>query len=233
MPAPRVTVKTKIFELEIVLEQVQPSVRRRVQVPGEASLAVLHEVVQSVMGWSNSHLHEFNIAGRRFGMPDPGGGDQDLTDEAKGKLFRLVKQGDRFGYLYDFGDNWAHRITVEKVAAAEPGVRYPRCMTGQGACPPEDVGGPWGYDEFQAALADPKHYLSDQALVDLRNRQACASSRSPYGNGPVSVGSACWAWAAPSKQIPPATCRPSPTTSRWSTGSGPASAGSRSGRTTI
>jgi len=112
MPAPRVTVKTKIFELEIVLEQVQPSVRRRVQVPGEVSLAVLHEVVQSVMGWSNSHLHEFDIAGRRFGMPDPDGGDRDLTDEAKGKLFRLVKQGDRFGYIYDFGDNWAHRIIV-------------------------------------------------------------------------------------------------------------------------
>jgi Plasmid pRiA4b ORF-3-like protein len=135
MPAPRVTVKTKIFELEIVLEQVQPSVRRRVQVPGEVSLAVLHEVVQSVMGWSNSHLHEFDIAGRRFGMPDPGWDDRDLTDEAKGKLFRLVKPGDRFGYLYDFGDNWVHRITVEKVAAAEPGVRYPRCVTGQGACP--------------------------------------------------------------------------------------------------
>jgi hypothetical protein len=164
MPAPRVTVKTKIFELEIALEEVQPPVLRRVQVPGEVSLAVLHEVVQSAMGWTNSHLHEFDIAGSRFGIPDPDWPDQDLTDEAKGRLFRLVKEGDRFAYLYDFGDNWAHRITVEKVAVAEAGVRYPRCVSGQGACPPEDVGGPWGYDEFQAALADSKHPDHDERV---------------------------------------------------------------------
>jgi hypothetical protein len=71
MPAPRVTAKTKLFELEIVLEEVQPPVRRRVQVPGEVNLAVLHEVVQSAMGWTNSHLHEFDIGGRRYGVPDP------------------------------------------------------------------------------------------------------------------------------------------------------------------
>lgn len=164
MPAPRVSVKTRIFELEIVLAEVQPPVRRRVQVPGEIDLAVLHEVVQSVVGWTNSHLHEFEIAGRRYGIPDPDWGDQNLVDEAKGKLFRLVKHGDRFGYLYDFGDNWAHQVTVEKIIAAQPGVRYPRCVAGQGACPPEDVGGPWGYDEFQTALTDPSHPDHDERL---------------------------------------------------------------------
>ncbi|MCU1615177.1 MAG: plasmid pRiA4b family protein [Frankiales bacterium] len=162
MPAPRVTAKTKIFELEIVLAEVQPPVRRCVQVPGEIDLAVLHEVVQSAMGWTNSHLHEFEIDGRRYGIPDPDWGDQQVTDEAKGTLFRMVKQGDRFRYLYDFGDNWTHEITVEKVLAAEPGVRYPRCVAGQGACPPEDVGGIWGYEEFQAALADPSHPDHDE-----------------------------------------------------------------------
>ena len=164
MPAPRVTAKTKIFELEIVLVEVQPPVRRRVQVPGEINLAVLHEVVQSVMGWTNSHLHEFEISGRRYGIPDSDWDEQNLVDEAKGKLFRLVEQGDRFGYLYDFGDNGVHQLTVDKVLAAEPGVRYPRCVAGQGACPPEDVGGPWGYDEFQAALADPTHPDHDERL---------------------------------------------------------------------
>jgi hypothetical protein len=143
MPAARVTAKTKIFELEIVLEEVQPLVRRRVQVPGEVSLAVLHEVVQSAVGWTNSHLHEFEIAGRRYGMPDPDWGYQDVIDEAKATLFRLVGQGDRFSYVYDFGDNWNHQITVEKILSPEPGVRYPRCVCGQGACPPEDVGAPW------------------------------------------------------------------------------------------
>ena len=164
MPLPRVSVKTKIFELEIVLAEVEPLVRRRVQVPGEVDLAVLHEVVQSAMGWTNSHLHEFEIAGRRYGIPDPDWGAQEIVDEARGKLFRLVKQGDRFGYLYDFGDNWAHHLSVDKVVAAEPGVRYPRCIAGQGACPPEDVGGPWGYEEFQASLSDPSHPEHDERL---------------------------------------------------------------------
>ena len=162
MPAPRVTAKTKIFELEIVLEEVEPLVRRRVQVPGEVSLAVLHEVVQSAMGWTNSHLHEFEIDGQRYGIPD--WDDQDVTDEAKGKLFRLVGQGDRFGYLYDFGDNWAHQLSVEKIIDPEPGVRYPRCVSGQGACPPEDVGGPWGYEEFMTVLANPSHPEHDERL---------------------------------------------------------------------
>ena len=164
MPTPRVSVKTKIFELEIVLAEVQPLVRRRVQVPGEVELAVLHEVVQSAMGWTNSHLHEFEIAGRRYGIPDPDWGSQEIIDETRGKLFRLVKQGDRFGYLYDFGDNWAHTLAVDKVIAAEPGVRYPRCIAGQGACPPEDVGGPWGYEEFQAGIGDPSHPEHDERL---------------------------------------------------------------------
>lgn len=95
MPTPRVTVKTKIFEIEIeiVVEQVQPQVRRRVQVPGEASLAVLHEVVQTVVGWTNSHLHEFEIDGRRYGIPDRDWDDRTVTDEAKGTLFRLVRLG--------------------------------------------------------------------------------------------------------------------------------------------
>ena len=164
MPTPRVSAKTKIFELEIVLSEVEPLVRRRVQVPGEVDLAVLHEVVQSAMGWTNSHLHEFEIAGRRYGIPDPDEGDLEIIDEASGKLFHLVEQGDRFAYLYDFGDDWAHHLSVEKVVAAEPGVRYPRCVAGQGACPPEDVGGPWGYEEFQAALTDPSHPEHDERL---------------------------------------------------------------------
>jgi hypothetical protein len=109
-----------------VLEEVELPVRRRVQVPGEVSLAV-----QSVMGWSNSHLHEFDIDGRRYGIQDPDWGDQDVTDEAKSKLFRLVGQGARFRYLYDFGDNWAHRLTVEKIAA-----RSRVCAT-RGVCPGE------------------------------------------------------------------------------------------------
>lgn len=162
MPAPRVTEKTKIFEIEIVLQEVRPPVERRIEVPGEVSLAVLHEVVQSVMGWTNSHLHEFDVDGVRFGMPGPDWGGDRVGDEAKAKLFRLVGAGDRLSYVYDFGDNWTHTLTVDKVSVPESGVWYPRCVSGCGACPPEDVGGPWGYDEFQAALADPAHPDHDE-----------------------------------------------------------------------
>jgi hypothetical protein len=157
MSATRVTAKTKIFELGIVLEAVQPLVQRRVQVPGEVSLAVLHEVVQASVGWTNSHLHEFEIAGRRYGIPDPDWDDQSVADEAESTLISLVGPRDRFTYVYDFGDSWIHEMTVVKILSPEQGVRYPRCISGQGACPPEDVGGPWGYEELQAVLADPAH----------------------------------------------------------------------------
>jgi len=124
MPAPRVTAKTKIFEIEIVLQDVRSPVVRRVQVPGEATLAVLPEVVQSALGWTNSHLHEFNVDGVRYGVPDPDWSVDQVGDEAKVKLFRLVGPGERLGYVYDFGDNWAH-ITAAAVANRSPRTRNP------------------------------------------------------------------------------------------------------------
>jgi hypothetical protein len=162
MLAGRVTSKTKIFEIKIELREVQPAVLRRVQVPGEITLAGLHEVVQVAMGWTDSHLHEFEVDGARYGLPDPDWDAGEAADEARVKLFRLLGQGDRMNYVYDFGDGWTHRLTVEKVLAAEPGVAYPRCVSGRCACPPEDVGGPWGYDGFLEAMADPTHPEHEQ-----------------------------------------------------------------------
>jgi Plasmid pRiA4b ORF-3-like protein len=157
MSVGRVTAKTKIFEIKIELREVRPAVLRRVQVPGDMTLAGLHAVVQVAMGWTDSHLHEFDVDGVRYGLPDPDWDVDEVRDEARAKLFRLLGQGDRVGYVYDFGDGWTHRLTVEKVLAPEPGVSYPRCVSGRRACPPEDVGGPWGYDEFLAAMADLAH----------------------------------------------------------------------------
>lgn len=156
MARARVTVKTRIFRIEIVLADVVPMVRRVVEVPGEVSLAVLHEVVQEAMGWEHAHLHEFEIGDARYGMPDPDW-DSEVADESKTKLFRLVGVGDRFGYVYDFGDGWEHVLTVESITVPESGVRYPRCVAGAGACPPEDVGGFPGYEQFLEALTDPAH----------------------------------------------------------------------------
>jgi hypothetical protein len=157
MSVGRVTAKTKIYEIKIELREVRPAVLRRVQVPGELSLAGLHAVVQVAMGWTDSHLHEFDVDGARYGLPDPDWDAGEVVDEARVTLFRLLGQGDRMDYVYDFGDGWTHRLSVEKVLAPEPGVSYPRCVSGRRACPPEDVGGPWGYEEFLAAMADPAH----------------------------------------------------------------------------
>jgi hypothetical protein len=154
----RVTPKTKIYQLKVTLRSVKPPVWRRLLVPGDVTLARLSDIVQSAMGWSNSHLHEFEIAGERYGQPDDEWGfGPAVKDEAKAKLFRLAAQGDKLRYSYDFGDGWEHDLLVEKVQAPELGARYPWCVTGRRACPPEDVGGPWGYEEFLAALADPDH----------------------------------------------------------------------------
>lgn len=156
MPSRRVTAKTKIFQVEIELRDVQPAVVRRVQVPGEMTLADLHQVVQVSMSWTDSHLHEFDVDGARFGPPDPDGDDDEVSDEARAVLSRLIGVGGRMDYVYDFGDSWRHRLTVEEIIAPEPGVRYPRCLSGRRASPPEDVGGRMGYVTFLLkALADP------------------------------------------------------------------------------
>jgi hypothetical protein len=153
----RVGEKTRIFQLKVALREVRPPVWRRVLVPGEMDLAELHAVLQTAMGWSNSHLHEFEVEdGDRFGVPDPDWGDG-VGDESKVRLFRVAEEGSRLRYLYDFGDGWEHDVTVEKVGDPQPGTRYPRCVAGRRACPPEDVGGPPGYEEFLAALVDQAH----------------------------------------------------------------------------
>lgn len=159
----RVGAKTQIFQLKIQLREVRPPVWRRVLVPGEMTLAELHQVVQTAMGWSDSHLHKFDVGGARYGVPDPEWGlDEVVADEARVKLFRVAREGSRLRYTYDFGDGWQHDVTVEKLLGPQPGTRYPRCIAGRRACPPEDVGGPWGYQDFLAAMDDPGHDEHEQ-----------------------------------------------------------------------
>jgi Plasmid pRiA4b ORF-3-like protein len=153
----RITTKTKIFQLKIQLAHIRPPIWRRLLVPGELDLAELHEIIQTSFGWTNSHLHEFEIGAARYGTPDPDWGRDDVEDESRAKLFRLAGAGDRFSYTYDFGDGWEHAITVEQVVGAQVATRYPACTAGRRARPPEDVGGPWGYDDFLDALSDPNH----------------------------------------------------------------------------
>jgi hypothetical protein len=129
----------------------------RLLVPGNMTLAGLHDVIQTAMGWTNTHRHEFEIDGVTYGEPDADWDSPETADESKVKLSRLAHERNRIRYTYDFGDGWEHDVVVEKVATPQPTGQYPSCVAGRRACPPEDVGGPWGYQDFLAAVRDRNH----------------------------------------------------------------------------
>jgi hypothetical protein len=146
-----------IYQLKITLQGSRPPIWRRVQVPGKFSLYKLHQVIQVAMGWTDSHLHQFLIVGRVYGIPSPEDWEP-VMDERRHRLSTIFSgQKSRFVYEYDFGDSWEHGIVVEKILPPEIGFKYPRCIAGKRACPPEDVGGIWGYAEFLEAIRDPAH----------------------------------------------------------------------------
>lgn len=151
------TARPAIARLKITLE-VEPKVMRRVDVPVKIRLDRLHLVLQAAIGWTNSHLYEFRAGGAGWGVPDPDFGDGPLP-AAKTTLFDVVEDtGARtIRYLYDFGDGWDHVIRIERIGDADPQARYPCLVAAEGRCPPEDVGGPWGYADFLTAIADPAH----------------------------------------------------------------------------
>jgi Plasmid pRiA4b ORF-3-like protein len=131
----------------------KPPVWRRLLVPATIRLDKLHDVIQVAMGWEAYHMHAFADGSSEYGLADP---ELEHRDERKATLGRLLKQeGERIRYTYDFGDSWEHDIAVEKALTTEPGVRYPVCLAGKGACPPEDCGGVWGYEHLREVLADP------------------------------------------------------------------------------
>ena len=148
---------TTHYQLKITLDEIQPPIWRRVVVPADISLAALHDVVQIAMGWTNSHLHAFEIDGQRYGRPDHMDGFDDVLDERRHLLGQLVEPRKRFAYEYDFGDSWHHQIVVEKELAPSTVQQVPVCIDGARNCPPEDCGGAFGYVEFLEVLADPNH----------------------------------------------------------------------------
>jgi hypothetical protein len=151
---------TDIARLRIELDEVKPRVWRRVEVPTDIHLDDLHRVIQVVMGWENYHLYEFRRGRTAYGVPDPEwgleGSDSLSAEEAQLKDL-LGGRGKVFTYVYDFGDDWHHTIKVEAITQAAPETSYPRFLEGEGRCPPEDVGGAWGYAHFLEAIADPTH----------------------------------------------------------------------------
>jgi Plasmid pRiA4b ORF-3-like protein len=147
-----------IARLKVTLDEVKPPVLRRIEVPLAIRLDRLHSALQAAMGWTDSHLYEIRVRDVRWGVPDPDWGDGPL-DAREARLVDVLEEigAKTLKYLYDFGDGWEHTIKVERIAEAVPGLAYPRLTEARGRCPPEDVGGPWGYADFLEAVTDPKH----------------------------------------------------------------------------
>ena len=145
----------RIYQIKVTLKWSKPPIWRRLQVRGDTKLGKLHHILQVAFGWTDSHLHAFNANGIDYGEPDPYF-PGDMRSERNVRLDKIAQEGDTFRYEYDFGDSWVHEIKAEKVLAPEPGTRYPSCLAGKRACPPEDCGGVPGYERMLGILANPK-----------------------------------------------------------------------------
>ncbi len=146
-----------IYQLKITLKDVRPPIWRRLLVASTTKLGDIHLMLQIVMGWSDSHLHEFIQGQDRYGMPDEAF-PSDTKDEARYRLDQLLKtEKDKLIYIYDFGDSWEHEVVLEKILPYETDAVLPLCLKGSRACPPEDIGGIWGYAMFLEAISDPAH----------------------------------------------------------------------------
>lgn len=154
-----------IYQLKVTLRHVKPPVWRRLLVRGDVTLYKLHQTIQIAMGWTDSHMHQFVADGVCYGQPDPDF-DFDVVSERRTRLHDVVSGvQDKFSYEYDFGDGWEHEILVEDILQPEPRTRYPRCLKGKRNCPPEDVGGPWGYADFLEALRNADHPEHEEYLA--------------------------------------------------------------------
>ncbi|HYU76512.1 MAG TPA: plasmid pRiA4b ORF-3 family protein [Ktedonobacteraceae bacterium] len=148
----------QLYYLHIQLADIEPPIWRRIVVPGQITLFRLHQIVQVVMGWTFSHLHQFIVDEVRYGEPDPEF-DEQMKHDQRVQLRKIVsKEGDRFLYEYDFGDSWRHEITVERIEPMTAETYYIlQCFDGERACPPEDCGGVSGFEQLCEALRDQRH----------------------------------------------------------------------------
>ncbi len=177
------------YQLRVVLRGVSPLIWRRLLVRGNTTAAELHATLQLVLGWTDEHLNRFVIHGREYGVSHSGGiGFRDdprlvhLTDLG-------LRVGERFLYEYDFTDGWQHDVRVERILPLEPRRRYPVCIGGRRAIPPEDCGGPWAFLELRQrysiiSIADRLLELAERRIAigcegirsrPLRRRAAAAA----------------------------------------------------------
>lgn len=146
--------KVPAVRVKITIRDIDPPVWRELVVPGHWHLGMVHRALQIAFGWHEAHLHSFQVGDRRYGEPDPNY-DSGTQRESLVRVHEvLAAPGDVITYWYDFGDDWFHDIVVEELLDPQ---KQARCLDGRRAAPPEDSGGPWGYQDLLQALADPKH----------------------------------------------------------------------------
>ena len=154
-----------IYILRVELDYIEPLIWRRLHVPTNISLPRLHNVLQVVMGWTDSHLHSFRIGDNEYSNTEDLEELNMLAEKGRNLGALLGDTIREFEYQYDFGDSWQHRIIVESSAKPIANWPYPLCVAGARACPPEDVGGPPGYENFLEAIADRDHEEHESTLI--------------------------------------------------------------------
>lgn len=167
----------EIATLRIELDEIEPLIWRRVAVRTSISLQGLHRIIQAAMGWLDYHLWEFEVDGIVYGVPDPEfDWGREIKPATRTKLASILNRGlEEFAYTYDMGDNWRHRIIVERIDMAEAGAPYPAFLAGARRCPPEDCGSVPGYYEFLDAISGP-----DKGKGSRKKREALAWYGQPY-----------------------------------------------------
>jgi len=150
------TASREVLQVKVALLDIEPTIWRRLLIPGHHTLAELHDAIQVAFGWEGWHGHLFTVRGREYGSRDPaevaGARDERIP------LAKLdLKPGTSIRYVHDFGDNWVHEILVEKVLVPEEPIVAPVCLEGKRAGPPDDSGGPLGFKHLLKALRNPKH----------------------------------------------------------------------------
>lgn len=172
-----------IYQFKILLRDTDPPVWRRIQVPETYTFWELHVAIQDAMGWEDYHLHEFTLKNPSNGMesdigiPDEEGDfDDDMLAGWEQKIAEWFSmKNNKADYMYDFGDGWEHDIILEKILPRDKNIKYPICIDGERACPPEDCGSIPGYEEicqgkheFQEHYKDfrPEHFDPKEVYFD-------------------------------------------------------------------
>ena len=162
----------QVYQFKITLKGTKPPIWRRIQVPETYTFWDLHVAIQDAMGWEDYHLHEFELVNpftgikTRAGIPDEEFDlGREILPEWKQKIADWFSMENKSAdYTYDFGDGWKHNVKLEKILPRDKNISYPTCLTGKRACPPEDCGGVWGYEDFLRIIKDPTHERHEEML---------------------------------------------------------------------